>query len=186
MTAVVPREPATPDPRAALARPWWRRPLPIALAVVLVITFLPWGYALVGLARKTAPDTLRDAAFGEQGEQLCVAARADIDALPPARDAKTAAERSVTLDQATDRVAQLSADLHRLAVTSDFDHVIVDPWLADWDRYVADRRAYAQKLLVDSKARFVITLRDGVDYTRLMDAMAEVNHMPACKVPGDV
>jgi hypothetical protein len=175
----------TLEPRTD-GRPWWRRPLPIVIAVALVVTFLPWAYGLSGLARKTPPDTLRDKAFRTAAEPLCTAARSDIDALPPARDAHSAAERSVTLDQATDRVERLVADLRALPTTSDFDRDIVSQWLADWDRYVADRRAYAQTLLVDERARFVLTAREGVDYTKLMDAMADVNHMSACETPGDV
>lgn len=186
MTTLDGHRPSEPGARAPLQRPWWRRPVPLGIAVVVIVTFLPWGYALVGLARKTPPDTLADKAFGQAGEPLCKAARADIDALTPARDAKTALERAGTLDQATDRVQQLVVDLRRLPVTSEVDRSIVEPWLADWDRYVADRRAYSQTLRVNSRARFVLTLRDGIDYTRLMDAMAEVNHMSSCKVPGDV
>jgi hypothetical protein len=160
--------------------------LPIVIAVVFLVTFLPWAYALSGLAKKTPPDTLKDDAYRAAASPLCTAARADIDALPPAREARSAAERAVTLDQATDRVQRLVDDLRTVPTTSAFDADIVGQWLADWDRYVADRRAYAQTLRTDPDARFVLTAREGVDYTELMDAMAEVNHMPDCKTPGDV
>jgi hypothetical protein len=164
----------------------WKRPVAIGIAVVVVVTFLPWAYALSGLARKTPPDTLRDETYSTAAAPLCRAAVDDIDTLPPARTARTAAERSVTLDQATDRVERLVADLRTVPTSSDFDRAIVDQWLADWDRYVADRRAYAAQLRVDDGARFVLSTRDGADYTKVMDAMAAVNDMAVCKTPGDV
>lgn len=169
-----------------VGRPWYRRPLPIGIAVVMIVTFLPWAYALSGLADRTPPDTLRDPAFRRAAEPLCRTARADIDALPPARTAKSAAERSVTLDAATDVVERLVGDLRAIPVTSDFDRTIVGQWLADWDRYVEDRRAYARTLRSDPGARFVLTAEGGLDYTKAMDAMADVNHMTSCQVPGDV
>jgi len=61
-----------------------------------------------------------------------------------------------------------------------------DAWLEDWERYSADRRRYAVALRSDASARFTLTARNGSNYTRTMDAMADLNGMPSCQTPGDV
>lgn len=173
-------------PGPLITRPWWRRPGGIGIALFVGSSFVLWGYAFSGLARRTPPDTLRDAAYATTAEPICKAALDDVLALPRAMTAKTATERAVTLDQATDRLDTLVTDLQTIPSTSTFDTDILTQWLGDWDRYRSDRRAYAEALRQDSKAKFTLTARRGEDYTKTMDAMAKVNRMPSCATPGDV
>jgi hypothetical protein len=167
-------------------RRWWRRPSGLAVAVIVVGSFGLWAYALSGLAERTPPDTLTETAFAVAAEPRCAAARAAIDELPLAMTARSAVERAGTLDQATTIVEGLVIDLRAIPVDAPADRALVDAWLDDWDRYVADRRRYAEALRSDATARFTLTARNGKNYTRTMDAMAEVNEMPSCHTPGDV
>ncbi len=176
----------TGAPAGTRRRPWWKRPGGIATAVFVAGSFSLWGYAFSGLAKRTPPDTLRDANFAATAEPICKAALDDVLALPRAMTAKTATERAVTLDQATDRLDRLVVDLSVIPTTSAFDADIVAQWFDDWDRYRSDRRAYAEVLRVDSTAKFTLTARRGEDYTKTMDSMAKVNRMPSCATPGDV
>ncbi len=168
------------------ARRWWKRPSGIAVAVIVVGSFGLWGYALSGLAERTPPDTLTAPSFATAAEPRCAAARAAIDELPLAMTARSAVERAGTLDEATDIVAALVTELRTIPVDGAVDQALVEAWLGVWDRYVADRRRYADALRSDASARFTLTARNGKNYTRTMDAMADVNNMPSCRTPGDV
>ena len=176
-----------PEEAARPARPWYRRPGGLGAAAVVAGSFALWAYAFSGVAAKTAPDTLKDKAFPALAEAACALAQQDIAALPNARTAKTATERAVTLDQATDRADALVREL-RLSIPADeADADILIRWLADWDRYLTSRREFADALRVDSRARFVIDTRSsGEGITKAMDNLATVNRMPSCKTPGDV
>ena len=168
-------------------RPWWRRPSGIGAAVVVVGSFALWAYAFSGVARRTAPDTLADKAFVAAAKPLCAAAQADIAELPSAISAKTAPERAETLEIATSRVEQLGGELRRSLTPESADFDILTRWFADWDRYVANRRAYATTLRTDSKARFQLDARStGEGITKAMDNLATVNRMDECATPGDV
>jgi len=167
-------------------RPWWKRPSGIAVAVIVLGSFGLWAYALSGLAARTPPDTLSDTAYAAAAEPRCAAARAAIDELPLAMTARSAIERSETLDDATDLVDALIRELRSIPVDGEADRALVDAWLEDWERYSADRRRYAVALRSDASARFTLTARNGSNYTRTMDAMADLNGMPSCQTPGDV
>ena len=179
--------PTSPIDALPPPRPWYRRPGGLGVAAVVAGSFVLWAYAFSGVAAKTAPDTLTDKTFPVIAEAACALAIQDIDALPNALSAKTAVERAGTLDQATDRVEALVNELRRNIPANESDADILTRWLVDWDRYVANRRDYADALRVDKKARFVIDARaSGEGITKAMDNLATVNRMPSCKTPGDV
>lgn len=164
----------------------WLTPTRLLVATVVIASFALWVVALGRIGVGDPVDTLDDRAFAEAAEPLCAAAVADIERLPGASTARTAAERAVTLDQATDRLAVLVGQLRALAPGSGEDVGVVAAWLADWDTYLGDRRDYAARLRVDEAAEFQLTTRDGQDITRPMDNLAAVNHMASCATPGDV
>ncbi|MDH4146922.1 MAG: hypothetical protein OEY23_17325, partial [Acidimicrobiia bacterium] len=91
------------DDTTALPRPSPRRRLTIRVLVGLfvVASFAFWAYALSGAARRTPPDTLSDQAFAAFAEPVCDEAVQRLEQLPTAASARDAAERSVTLRQAT-------------------------------------------------------------------------------------
>jgi hypothetical protein len=171
---------------AGAARPWYRRPTGLAAAAVVLASFALWIYAFSGLARKDPPDTLRDLAYVAEAEARCEPARRAIDALPPAPAARDPQDRAATLSEANDHLAGMLRRLRTVQPDNDADRLIVSGWLADWDRYLADRRSYAATLASGRDAPFTLTGRDGTDYTKSMDHLAEVNPMPSCATPGDV
>ncbi len=182
----VPDRPPALDPVPRPPRRWYRRPGGIGAAVVVAGSFALWAYAFSGAAKKDPPDTLHDAAFGQTAEAMCAPVKADIDALPPAPAAHDPQERAATLYQANELLAAQLAELRTPPRGDAFDTGIIDQWLADWDQYLIDRTQYADILATGTDAKFVITARDGEDYTKSMDNFAKVNDMPSCATPGDV
>ncbi|MPY93653.1 MAG: hypothetical protein GEV08_11500 [Acidimicrobiia bacterium] len=174
----------TAPPRPARAR--WATPGRLLLAAVVVGSFGLWVVALARIGVREPLDTLEGPAFALAAEPVCAAALADVEALPAASTARSAAERSVTIDEATGRLRGLVADLRSLAPRTGEDGSVVAAWLADWDTYLGDRQDYARRLRADEAAEFQLTTRQEQGITKAMDNMAQVNEMPSCATPGDV
>ena len=170
------------DPTATSPRRWNAGRLLIVGVVVALVGF--WIYAFSGLARRDHPDTLDDPAFAAAAEPQCADAVDAITKLPP-RSA-TASERATTLDEATGILEQLVGDLRADAPdTTSRDGKLVSAWLADWETYLDDRRAFADELRDDPEARFLVTARAGRQVTEPIEAFASVNDMASCATPGD-
>lgn len=161
-------------------------PTRVLAAAVVIGSFSLWVVALGRIGVSDPLDTLEDRAFAEAAEPRCAAALADVERLPPASAARTATERAVTIDEATDRLEALVGELRALAPGSGEDGRVVAAWLDDWATYLGDRRGYAARLRDDETAELQLSTRRGQDITRPMDNLANVNGMPSCATPGDV
>jgi hypothetical protein len=160
----------------------------VVIVVVVVAMVAMWGYVLYlafGPGRQDPPDRLADPAFARRAQALCDAAHDDVAALPPAIEAKSAAERGEIVARADERFAAMIDDIEPLAPGGE-DGEIVAEWIADWRTYLGDREAYAQALLDDPGARLYVTARDSQQVTEYIDAFAADNRMPACGTPIDV
>ena len=156
------------------------------LVVVLVLIALMWIYAIFFASHKNL-NRVGDRAWAARNEQICATAKAKIDALPPAKTAKTPLERAAVLDQADDDVAALIDSLHsNKIVGSSRDGHLVELWLADWDLYLSNRRDYAAELHKNENKPFAVSLREGTPITERIDGFADVNSMPSCESPLDV
>ncbi len=168
------------------AKPWYRRKAGIATAVTVVGSFGFWGYALSGAAAKDPPDTITDMDYRRSAQALCQPFNDVILALPPAPAATSPTDRATVLSQANDHVTDMVAELQALRPVGTVNQAIVTAWMADWDRYLADRRSYLEVLQQGRDAPFTLTLKDGENYTKAMDNLAQINDMTACATPGDV
>jgi hypothetical protein len=160
----------------------------VVLVLIVVAMLAMWGYVLYlafGPGRQPPPDQLADPAFGQAAEEVCRAAHVDVAALPPAVEARTAAERAEIITQANDRFATMLDDLEPLTPAGE-DGAVVQEWLADWHTYLSDRVAYAEALASDPEARLYVTAKDNAQITEYIDAFAADNHMQACGTPIDV
>ncbi|HEX2576185.1 MAG TPA: hypothetical protein VHK88_07530 [Aquihabitans sp.] len=156
------------------------------IAALAMILFWIWIFA--GGPRKANADRLDDRAYVERTEQRCQRLLTDLDELPAAGEATSAAERADVLDRANVLVAAMVDDIQADAPTTGDDGESLRGWFADWRAYVADREAYAERLRADPDARLLVTenpeLKDSVD--RTIKIFADVNDMPDCATPGDV
>ena len=168
----------------------------------VVGSFVFWAWAFSPWARSENPGRLDDRDFVAWADQRCAQAHAAIDGLPTARQAQSHAERAEQVDRGTALVESLVADLRRSAEASlsavtdgdgPPDTQLARSWLHDWDSYIADRRAHAERLrnadedTPDRELRFLlIDMTEGSTYTERMDGFARLNGMDACQIPGDV
>lgn len=144
-----------------------------------------WAYALTR-PKTEPPDRFDDPAIAEQAEAVCAASIVELDALPPAFEASTAAERADVIDRSNVVLEEMLISLRAIPVVSDRDGRMMTEWLGDWDTYVADRAGYAERLRADETARFYVSEKAAQQITKPIDRFAEDNDMPSCKTPGDV
>ena len=170
-----------------------RRRVAVAVVVsVVVLLAAMWFYAF--FIADTAPgDRLHDGAWAAQAEATCRPFRAQIDALAPARsfatiEPRTAAlaQRAAVVDQATDVLAQMVADLRRSQPANDDDRLLVVAWLADYDSYLSSRRSQTAAWRRGEDPRFSVAQVGGQPIDSRMDQLADDNAMRSCMTPGDL
>ena len=180
----------------------WRRVGRWLGGAFVVASFVFWAWAFSPWARSENPGRLDDRAFVQWADQRCAQAQEFIDGLPTARQAASRAERAEQVDQGTDTVEALVADLRSrseatLAEVTEGrgppDAELVRAWLDDWDVYLSDRRNHAERLRTadadtpDRELRFLLVdVVEGGVYTERMDGFARLNNMDACQIPGDI
>ena len=158
----------------------------IAVAALLVMALF-WIWAFSPLAPSGHPDVLHNVVFTHNAEDICRQTVVAADRLPSATEATGPEDRAVQIRTSTPLFAEMVGELRVEAgevVGSDAD--LVAAWLADWDTYLDDRRAYADVLAGGSDPPFTVTARDGEGVDSYIDIFAEVNSMPSCATPGDV
>ncbi len=160
-----------------------------AVAVVALLVMAGfWIWAFSPLAPSGHPDVLNNVVFAHNAQDICAAAVTEVGRLPGAAEATGPEDRATQLVGSTllfeEMVAELRVEADDLVVGADVD--LVDAWLADWETYLDDRRAYAGTLAGGSDPPFTVTARDGEGVTSYIDIFAEVNAMPSCATPGDV
>ena len=160
----------------------------LVFAVVVVAgCFGLWIY-LFAFADPNVPDELDDESYGEQGQEICEAAIAEIDHLPLAQDATSPEERGASVAEANDILTAMVADLTAVAPTNEHDAPLVQAWLADWNDFLESRADFADDLLAGNEgAELLVTAREegGGQITVTLDHFAEINEMPDCATPLD-
>lgn len=146
-----------------------------------------WIWAFSPLAPSGHPDVLHNIVFTHDAEDICSRVVAAAGELPGAAEATGPEDRAMQIRAATlmfdGMVTELRAEADDV-VGSDAE--LVGAWLADWESYLDDRRAYAATLAGGSDPAFTVTARDGDAVTSYIDIFAEVNAMPSCATPEDV
>lgn len=182
--------PAEEEPEAPAGRRW--TPTRVLLTAVVLGMVAMWGYVLFlafGPGRQPPIDRLEDPAFAQAAEARCADALAEVDALPVASEAGTAADRAAVIARADTAFAGMVDDIDGmldLAPAGDQRRRATE-WLADWRTYLGDREAYAENLRQDPEARLLVSEKEGEgrQVTGWIDEFAKANRMPSCVTPGD-
>jgi hypothetical protein len=157
------------------------------LAIVVLVG--SWVYVLFIYDPGLMIDELEDRSFPVAAEQICARTVPELEALPPAQEARSATERAGTIEESNEILASMVDDLEPL-VPEDPPRVRegVTEWISDWRTYIDDRRAYARNLREDPEARFLESPKGnrGRGVTTAVDGFAQVNRMESCTTPDDV
>jgi hypothetical protein len=181
----------TGDDDGAGGRRW--TPVRLLLAMIVVALVGMWVYVLflaIGPGRQPPIDRLDDPAFAEAGEARCAEAVAEVDELPAANTAGSAAERAEVVAVANGVFEDMLDDLDGMAdlAPAGDQRRRATEWLADWRTYLGDRAAYADALRADPGARLLVSEKpgEGRHITGWIDEFAKANRMPSCVTPTDV
>lgn len=164
-------------------------PITRVLATVFVVFAIGfWAFAFSPWARDvfTAPDQLESEALVADVERRCTTARSLIAELPAASLATSAAQRSTVVEEATSILEDMVADLRVIDHEYPDDARLLGLWLDDWQVYLADRHAHADRLVNEGDVRFLNTERNGIFIHERMDGFARVNNLDSCQTPGDI
>ena len=159
-----------------------------ATITIIVALTASWIYVFTVAGQADPANTIADETFPRAAQAICAETIAHIEELPAPSETNTAAERSAVLVESTDLLTAMLADLQAIAPAADDpEDGWVQQWLDDFAFYVEDRYAYADALLDDPDARFLITVRDDRDrLTADLDQVALANNMLDCGTPKDV
>ena len=157
-------------------------------ATIIVVLVGTWIYVFTVAGQADPANPIADETFPPAAQAICAATVAQIEELPAPRDTNTAAERSAVVLESTDLLTVMVADLREIAPAADDpEDAWVQQWLDDFGFYLEDRYAYADALLEDPEARFLITVRGDRDrLTADLDQVALANNMLDCGTPKDV
>lgn len=159
----------------------------ILAGAIVVGSFGVWVYIYSGQADRPPPDLLVDTDLAAQAEAICMAAVADVDAMPSASQAADAADRADQVRRSTARFATMVTDLEALRVDDPDDQVIMSGWLTDWRVLLDDRLRYAEAVIEDPDAIFLLTnVAAGERLDRRLTRVANTNLMTSCITPTDV
>ncbi len=160
----------------------------IAAVVFIVGAIAFWAFAFSPQARERfqAPDQITDEVYVAAIETRCSVAVAEMEALPSSRTAESPEARGLIVEQANASLERMRSDLAGLPGGSDDDRELVGKWLDDWDFYIQDRVAHAEKLANGDTGRFLNTERDGIFIAERMSGFARRNNIRSCLPPGDL
>lgn len=127
--------------------------------------------------------------FVTEADAICADTQAFIATLPSAAGADTTDERAELVEIGTARLEEMIQDLNRIDLPLEAkERSIAAEWLVDYDRFLDDRWAYAERLRSGDDGPFTVSAKAG-EGRRLSDYVvnfAEVNTMWNCVPPGDV
>lgn len=159
----------------------------VLAAIVIITSFAVWVYAFSGFAGRDKPDLFDGSLLAPAAEKICASAIDDVEAMPEAVEAESAAARAIQIRATTDRFEVMVDELSALSTTTPRDTEIMGGWLDDWRTLLADRFEYADTLEVDADAQFSISSTGGRErLDRRIRRLANTNNMPSCADPQDV
>lgn len=164
----------------------------ILMGLIFFGSFGIWGYIFSGQAARTPPDLLNDDSFSVAAEARCVVANEIVASMPNAIAAEDNVDRAGQVRANTAVYAEMVADLDTLRsepaiVLDERDTEMTAEWIADWERFLADRLDYADRLEDDELAVFYVAASDGGErLERRITRFADTNTMESCGTPSDV
>lgn len=166
-----------------------RRATTVLVGIAVIALLGGWVYVLFVYDPGRMIDELPDRTFPDRAEQVCAAAKAQLDDLPPAQTADSAAERAGVVAGSNVVLAAMVRELRDLVpAVPAAQRAGVSEWVDDWAVYLEDRREYVDNLRADEEARFLETPKGSPTkgITRAINGFAEVNRMESCTTPADL
>ena len=167
-----------------------RRAGTLILSVVCAAIAAMWVYAFI-FASKEAVNKIGDQAWTQRADARCLIAKNERLALADYRlidevgpDALVG--RAALVDRATDTLERMLIDIRTTMPSDEKGQALIPLWLADYDTYIADRRAYAERLRSGDNSPFAETTTEGLPLSEKIATFAGDNLMKNCAPPIDL
>jgi hypothetical protein len=162
----------------------------VILSLVVGLIAVMWVYALF-FASREAVNKIGDEGWAVRADARCLVAKNERLALADYRtvtDPLTGglAARAALVDQATDTIESMLRDLRASEPSDEKGQAIVPLWLADYDTYIGDRRAYADQLRRGDNSPFSESTFEGLPLGERISTFAGDNRMRNCATPLDL
>jgi hypothetical protein len=157
----------------------------VGVTVFLLIALM-WIWIFSGAPRRHNPDYIDDRGWVRDAEATCAATKERIDDRTAAAGTQDTGARADAIDESTDDLEAMLVDLRDPLPDGSGDRSVVEPWLADYDQLLDDRRDYADAVRENPDARFLTTEKFNDPLDRVVQTFAEVNEMRSCIPAGDV
>jgi hypothetical protein len=149
-----------------------------------------WVYALF-FASKESINKIGDEAWAQRAQRRCLDAEREREALADYRLISEVGvdglrQRADLVDRATDTLEAMIRSLKADQPVDEKGRAIVPLWIAEYERYVDDRRSYAQRLRTGDNAPFSESTFEGLPLAERLATFAGDNRMPACAPPIDL
>ncbi len=149
-----------------------------------------WVYALF-FASKESINKIGDDAWAQRAQLRCLDAEREREALADYRLISDVGvdglrQRADLVDRATDTLDAMIRSLKADQPADEKGRAIVPLWIAEYERYVYDRRFYAQRLRTGDNAPFSESTFEGLPLAERLATFAGDNRMPACAPPIDL
>ncbi|MFZ9730333.1 MAG: hypothetical protein ACO3CX_01750 [Ilumatobacteraceae bacterium] len=167
-----------------------RRVGTLILSVVCVAIAAMWVYALF-FASREAVNKIGDEAWTQRANARCLVAKNERLALADYRliddvGPEALIGRAELVDRATDTIERMILDLRTTMPSDAKGQALIPLWLADYNTYIADRRAYAQRLRAGDNSPFAETTTEGLPLSEKIATFAGDNRMKNCNPPIDL
>lgn len=150
-----------------------------------------WVYAF-GFAPRESINRINDDAWKIRTERACKIAedqrfaQQDLTPMDP-EDPVALKKKAALVDAATD---SLESVINRIAADTPTDakgRELVPQWIADYRKYIVDRRAFAEQLRTSTRRPyFAETEVEGVPISERIGKFARENDIPTCQPPLDL
>lgn len=161
----------------------------VKLGVSLLIAAM-WFYAFV-LAPRESFNNVADPAWSARSEVTCRAARdaiselADMQRIDPGDPAVLRTKADI-IDRATDALEKSINSVAADAPSTEKGRALAPMWIADWRRYIQDRREYAATVRSGRLVEFAESQVEGVPISERLAKFARENRMKSCQPPRDL
>lgn len=168
-------------------RPWVK----ILLVLISLSIAAFWVWALFFPPSKQSVAKVTDEAWTERAEAVCRRANEERDLLTDLRRVSDAGpdaltERAELIEQATDIIEIMVADVMSETLALAEDRAIASQWADMYTTLIADRRIYIAQVRDGANGAFAETTIDGAPISEYINDFTVANRMKACSSPADL
>jgi hypothetical protein len=156
----------------------------IATIVTVAVIAAMWLYVLLPFPKPRPADVLDDDRWAIRAEAVCAATIERLDRLPLVTQDSPPDELAAVVADADVELRAMVEELQASERPGGRDGRLLARFLDDWERHLADREAWVDRLRAGDVGPFTETVvRGGDGVSGFLDEFAEVNDMPSCGAP---